>query len=158
MICLLSLIVFGILAIFSASYRPLAKEAFDCVFRRLTLRKCQSGLDVRVKSKIVGKLIGKSTNLAKGVHKYFEVVSWFFVILFFVSLFFSGLALYNVIVYDNCNGFSEGEDIPGYCIITGEGGNEAIVDEIVNCGDPQCENGICEKCGTECECGDCSNL
>lgn len=156
MICLLSLIVFGILAIFSASYRPLAKEAFDCVFRRLTLRKCQSGLDVRVKSKIVGKLIGKSAKLAKGVHKYFEVASWFFVILFFVSLFFSGLALYNVIVYDNCNGFSEGE-IPEYCIITGEGGNEDIVEEIVDCEDPQCENGICEECGTECECGACSD-
>ncbi|MBT3416719.1 hypothetical protein HON86_00540 [Candidatus Woesearchaeota archaeon] len=157
MICLLSLIVFGILAIFSASYRPLAKEAFDCVFRRMTLRKCQSGLDVKVKSKIVGRLIGKSTKLAKGVHKYFEVISWFFVILFFVSLFFSGQALYNVIVYDNCNGISEGDEVPGYCIITGEGGGDVVDEEIVSCEDPQCADGICEECGTECECGDCSD-
>ena len=33
MICLIALIIFGVLAIFSASYRPLAKEAFDCVLR-----------------------------------------------------------------------------------------------------------------------------
>ncbi|MBT6995703.1 hypothetical protein HN865_01740 [Candidatus Woesearchaeota archaeon] len=154
MICLLSLIVFGVLAIFSASYRPLVKEAFDCVFRRVTLRKCQSGLDVKVKSKIVGKLMGKSTKLARGVHKYFEVVSWLFVVLFFVSLFFSGQALYNTIVYDNCNGpIGEDGENP-FCILTGEGG-DVVEQEVLDCGDPLCEDGQCETCGSSCECGSC---
>ncbi|MCD4759468.1 hypothetical protein K8R33_01100 [archaeon] len=134
MICLLSLIVFGVLAVFSAGYRPMAKEAFDCVFRRVTLRKCQSGLDIRVKSKIVGKVMNKSPRLAKGVHKYFEVVSWIFVILFFVSLAFSADAIYNLVVYDNCNG---PDADPDTCFFT--------PDEIeVDCDDTLCEGGECE--------------
>ena len=153
MICIIAMIVFGILAIFSASYRPIAKEAFDCVFRRITLRKCESGLDVRLKTKIVGKLMNKHYGLAKGVHKYFEVISWLFVIIFFITLFYSGLAVYNIIVYNNCNGFAEGEE-PEYCILTGEGG-EVIEEEVVQCEDPQCQHGECETCGTECECGAC---
>ena len=145
MICLLSLIVFGVLAIFSAGYRPLAKEAFDCVFRRVTLRKCQSGLDVRFKSKIVGKLMNKSPKLARGVHKNFEIISWFFVIIFFVSLAFSANAVYNIVVYDNCYG-PDAE--PGTCMFVP---NEVEVD----CGDPLCDSGECEVCGEDCNCGAC---
>jgi len=52
MICVVALIVFGILGIFSAKYRVIAKEAFDCVFRKITLRKCDSRLDSRLKSEI----------------------------------------------------------------------------------------------------------
>jgi hypothetical protein len=37
MICLIALVVFGIMSIFSVGFRPLAKESFNCVFRRLTL-------------------------------------------------------------------------------------------------------------------------
>ncbi len=145
MICLLSLIVFGILAIFSAGYRPLAKEAFDCVFRRFTLRRCQSGLDVRVKSKIVGKVMNKSPKLARGIHKNFEIISWIFVILFFVSLFFSGQAIYNLAVYDNCNGPNAD---PDSCIF--------VPDSVqVDCGDPLCDQGNCEVCGDDCNCTDC---
>jgi len=62
MICVLAMIVFGIMAIFSASHRPIAKEAFDCVFRRITLKKCKSGLDVRLKAKLIGKLMQKILN------------------------------------------------------------------------------------------------
>jgi hypothetical protein len=145
MICLLSMIVFGILAIFSASYRPLAKEAFDCVFRRFTLRKCQSGLDVRVKSKIVGKLMSRSPKMARGVYRYFEFVSWIFVLLFFVSLAFSVSAVYNLVVYDNCNG---PDADPETCFFTP---GEVEVD----CGDPLCEHGECELCGGDCACGSC---
>ena len=146
MICLLSLIVFGILAIFSASYRPLAKEAFDCVFRRVTLRRCQSGLDIRFKSKIVGKLMGKSPKLARGIHKHFELISWIFVVLFFVSLFFAGQAMYNLLIYDNCNG---PDADPDTCIFVPE-------DTEVNCGDPLCEHGDCEECNEDCGCHACT--
>lgn len=146
MICILALVVFGVLAIFSASYRPLAKEAFDCVFRRITLRKCESGLDVRMKSKVVGKLMNRSPALARGVHKNFEIISWIFVIIFFVSLIYSGIAVYNIVVYDNCNG---PVDENGFCIITGNGG------EVVDCEDPLCEHGECEECGEDCDCAEC---
>ena len=150
MICIIALIVFGILSIFSASYRPLAKEAFDCVFRRVTLRKCNTGFDVKVKSKIVGKLMNKSPGLARGVHKYFEFISWFFVILFFVSLVFSAEGVYNIIVYDNCYGPI---DESGFCILTGTGGE--VVEEVIDCGDPLCDGGGCELCGEDCNCTSC---
>lgn len=104
MICLIALVVFAILGIFSAKYRELAKEAFDCVFRRMTFRKCHSGLDVRVKSEIVGKVMGKSPKAAKFVNKYFEVLSWTFIILMTVSTVYSGYSLYNYVKYGNCNG------------------------------------------------------
>jgi hypothetical protein len=145
MICVISMIVFGIMAIFSASYRPIAKEAFDCVFRRLTLRKCQSGLDVRMKAKLVGFLMKRNSKLAKPVYKYFEIVSWLFVIIFFVSLFLSIQAGYNLIVYDNCAG---PDADPEECIFVPH-------EEIVDCEDPLCDDGYCEVCGEDCNCGEC---
>jgi protein-disulfide isomerase len=106
------MVVFGVMAIFSTAYRPVAKEAFDCVFRRITLRKCQSGLDTRLKSKITGKLMVRSPKAARVVHRYFEVFSWFFVILFFASLAYSGYAVYNFAAYGNCNG----PDSSAFCV------------------------------------------
>ncbi len=112
MICIIALIVFGLLGIFSASHRIIAKEAFDCVFRRLTLRKCESGLDKRLKAQITGKLMKRLPTVGKLLYKYFEVVSWIFLILLLVSLFFSAKAGYNYAVYGNCNG----EDSSEFCI------------------------------------------
>jgi hypothetical protein len=139
------MVVFGIMAIFSASHRPLAKEAFDCVFRRVTLRKCTSGFDIRLKTRLVGKVMRRSPKLAKPLYKYFEVFSWFFVILFFVSLFLSGQAVYNLAVYDNCNGPNAD---PEECLFVPN--NQAV-----SCEDPLCEDGHCEECGDDCSCHDC---
>ncbi|MBL7054593.1 thioredoxin domain-containing protein [Candidatus Woesearchaeota archaeon] len=104
MICLIALIAFGILGIFSVSYRKLALEAFDCVFRRITLRKCESGLDQRLKSQITGKLMVKSPKLASKIYKNFEVISWIFTILMIASTIYSGYGIYNFLVHGNCNG------------------------------------------------------
>ena len=62
MFCLIALIIFSILGIFSATHRQLAKEALDCVFRRVTLRPCNTGFDKKVKGKVIGKLLNKSFN------------------------------------------------------------------------------------------------
>lgn len=107
MICFIALIVFGILAIFSASYRPLAKEAFDCVLRRVTLRKCTTGLDKRLKAEITGKIMRKSQGIARFTYKHFELLSWIFVILFFASLGYSIYSGYNYVRYGNCYGPEE---------------------------------------------------
>jgi len=147
MICLVALIVFGVMAIFSASYRPLAKDAFDCVFRRVTLRKCKSGADVRLKTSLVGGMMKVNPRLAMSVHKHFELISWIFVILFFVSLFLSAQAVYNLVVYDNCNGPNAD---PEECIFVP--GNSATA----NCGDPLCDSGECEVCGEDCNCSECN--
>jgi hypothetical protein len=145
MICIIAMIVFGVMAIFSASYRPIAKEAFDCVFRRITLRSCQSGLNTKLKSKLVGVLMRRNVRLAKPVFKYFEVISWIFVLIFFVSLFFSVQAIYNLSVYDNCAG---PDADPEECLFVPD--NSAV-----SCEDPLCDSGECEVCGEDCGCHEC---
>ncbi len=112
MICILALIVFSILAIFSASHRPLAKEAFECVFLRLTLRKCRTGLDTRVKSSIVGRIMKKSPSIARFIYKRFEIFSWLLVLLMIGSAAYSAYGLYNYTIHGNCNG----PDSTAFCV------------------------------------------
>ncbi len=113
MICLLALVIFGILGIFSARYRIIAKEAVDCVFRRVTFRKCTSGLDSRLKSQITGSLMRRSPTLAGFVYRRFEIISWIFTAVMIWSIVFSAISLFNYVQYGNCNGKSNGE---GFCI------------------------------------------
>ncbi|MDD5177837.1 MAG: hypothetical protein PHT54_00970 [Candidatus Nanoarchaeia archaeon] len=104
MICVIAMVVFGILGIFSVKYRTIAKESFDCVFRRITLRPCTTGLDERLKGQITGKLMKRSPKIAAFTYKYFEVFSWLFLILLIGSLVYSGISAYNLIAYGNCGG------------------------------------------------------
>src|SRR3989338_436236 len=104
MICLIALPVFFVLGIFSMKYRILAKEAFDCIFRAITLRKCESKLDQRIKSRITGKILKYHPGTARFFFKNFELLSWIFVALFILSLIFSAIGIYNYAVYGNCNG------------------------------------------------------
>ncbi|GMR19261.1 MAG: hypothetical protein BMS9Abin34_393 [Patescibacteria group bacterium] len=103
MLCLIALIVFSVLGIFSATHRQLAKEAFNCVFRRVTLRPCDTGFDQKIKGKIIGKLLAKSPKLARGAHRFWEPLSWVMVILFFGSLFLSGRSVYNLVKFKTCD-------------------------------------------------------
>ena len=112
MICVLALIVFSILALFSARYRPLAREAFDCVFRKVTLRKCETGLDTRIKAQLTSTFLRVSPKMGRAVYKHFELISWLFTILFVVSV--AGVAWggYNYWMYGNCNG----PNADGFCV------------------------------------------
>lgn len=112
MICVLALIVFSVLALFSAKYRPLAKEAFDCVFRKMTLRKCETGLDTRIKAQLTSMFHRISPKMGRAVYKRFELISWVFTILFVVSV--AGVAWggYNYWIYGNCNG----PNADGFCV------------------------------------------
>ncbi|MFH2019846.1 MAG: thioredoxin domain-containing protein [archaeon] len=109
MICLISLVVFAFMGIFSVKYRKLAAKAFDCVFRRLTLRPCQSGLDQQVRSSIISFFSKRDIRAAKFVVKYFEIISWFFTILMILSMFFAARGVYYYVVYGNCNGAGSDE-------------------------------------------------
>lgn len=113
MICIIALVVFALLGIFSATHRALAKEAFDCVFKRVTFRKCTTGFDVKMKSQITGFLLTKSPKIATFVYKYFEILSWLFIILSIVSIILVAQTTYNIIAYGTC----DPED-PGSCILT----------------------------------------
>lgn len=104
MICLIALVVFSVLGIFSASHRKIAAKAFDCVFRRVTLRPCNSGLDQQLRSGIIAFFSKKNVRAARFVAKHFEIISWLFTIIMVVSLFYSLLGVYNYVIYGNCNG------------------------------------------------------
>ncbi len=56
--CVVALVVLSIMGIFSASNRALAKEAFDCVFRRITLRPCPTGFDEKIKARVRSFSVG----------------------------------------------------------------------------------------------------
>jgi hypothetical protein len=102
-LCIVALVVFGFLSLFSAKYRPMAKEAFRCVGRMITLRPCEASLEQRIKSKVTTKLMGVSAGLGGFVYKYFSAISWGFTISFFVSLAYTLYGVYNWIVFGNCD-------------------------------------------------------
>jgi hypothetical protein len=98
MFCIVSFVVLSILGIFSASNRELAREALDCVFRRVTFRPCNTGFDEKMKAKILGVVITRSESAARFLTRFFEPLSWAFFAVMLVSLVFfvRGLALYYV--------------------------------------------------------------
>ena len=107
MICIIALITFGILGIFSARYRSLAGEAFRCVFQRMQLKPCTTGFDQKIKSKLTSKLLKRSPRTARFVYKRFEILSWIFTILLFSSMFYSAYGLYNLFTYGTCDPYIE---------------------------------------------------
>ena len=121
MICILALVVFGIMGIFSATHRKLAKEAFDCVFRKITFRKCHTGLDSRIKSGITGRILKFSPSIGNFTFKHFESISWIFTIIMIWSVVAVAIGGYNFYVYGNCNGPVEN---PGFCIFDPQGKND----------------------------------
>lgn len=131
----MALIIFGILGIFSASHRQIAKEAFDCVFRRITLRKCTTGLDVRLKSGITSKFLNQSQKLGHFIYRYFEVLSWLFTILLIGSLVWTAYSGYNYYEYGNCNGPSA-EEQQSMCLFDITGSNS----QITSCEDQELKN------------------
>ena len=127
MFCIASFIVLSILGIFSATNRQLAKEALDCVFHRVTFRPCTTGFDKKMKAKLVGGLLTRSVPVAKFISRYFEVISWIFVVLFILSLAFGirGLVLYYTT--GSCNGLNS----TGLCVFDPKGQNSAT--SSINC-------------------------
>ena len=71
-VCIIALAVFGIMGIFSATHRALAREAFDCVFRKMTLRPCNTGLDRRLKMIVSMKVMRHHEGTGKFVNRHFE--------------------------------------------------------------------------------------
>ncbi|MBS3106924.1 thioredoxin domain-containing protein [Candidatus Woesearchaeota archaeon] len=119
MICLIALIVFAILGIFSAKYRKLAAEAFDCVFRRVTFRKCQTGLDTRLKVQLTELFMRLSPDVGRFVFRRFEILSWLFTALFVWSIIVAGIGGYHYWKWGNCNG----QNAQGFCIFDPSGEN-----------------------------------
>ncbi len=115
--CIVAVVIFSVIGIFSAKYRTYAKEAFRCVSRMITFRPCDAQFDQKMKAKITARLMKRSEKLGRFVYRRFELISLSFLVLMFASLFFTGLGIYNLAVYGNCNG-PESTDI---CIFNPEG-------------------------------------
>lgn len=119
MFCFVALFILAILGIFSATHRKLAKEAFKCVTRRVTLRPCDTGFKEKMQSHIVGTLLSKSLFLAKFVNKNFELLSWIFFLLTVASIIWTFQGVYNFYIYGNCNGLVSS----GFCALDPTGEN-----------------------------------
>jgi protein-disulfide isomerase len=120
--CIVALIVFGIMGIFSASQRALAKEAFDCVFRRITFKPCNTGFQEKVKGKLLAKVLRHSSFLAKVLNKYYEIFSWIFFILMVGSTIWVFRGVYNFYVFGSCNGLNAS----GFCAFDPSGANNKV--------------------------------
>lgn len=120
--CILALIVFSILGIFSASHRSLAREAFSCVFRGITFRPCDTGFKEKIKGKVLSKLVQRSSFLARLVNKNYEILSWIFFILMVGSTFWVLRGGYNFYVYGSCNGLNSS----GFCAFDPKGENNDV--------------------------------
>ncbi len=103
MFCIVAFVVFVILGIFSARYRKLAKKAWGCVARKVTLRPCDTGFKQEARDVIIGKLVLTKPKLARFLDKYLDYLAALIVVLSIWSLlvvFQSGL---NLLVYDTCS-------------------------------------------------------
>jgi protein-disulfide isomerase len=123
-LCLLALPVFAILGIFSVKYRKLTKDAFECLIKTATLRKCESGLDDRIKAQLTGKILKFSPKFAKVTYNHYKLLSWLILILFAWSIYGSGVGVYNYYYYGNCNG----PESTGFCIFDPTGSNSKIAE------------------------------
>ena len=103
-LCIIAFVVFLVMSIFSAKYRPLAKQGFECVFRTVTLRPCDTGLDDHIKAELVSGALKVSPALAKILNRYYLIFSWIFVLLTIGSLGYSAYSGYNFYRYGNCDG------------------------------------------------------
>lgn len=130
MICIVALIVFSILGIFSATHRELAREALDCVFRRATLRPCNTGFKEKIKSRLVARLLNRSEFLARAFNRHYEIFAWVFFILMVGSTFWVVKGGYNYYFYGSCNGLNKS----GFCAFDPEGENNKVTAINAQCG------------------------
>ncbi|MBI5635812.1 thioredoxin domain-containing protein [Candidatus Micrarchaeota archaeon] len=132
-LCFIALIVFAVMGLFSAKYRPLAKAAFDCTIRKATLRPCDSGLDAQIRAGVLSGTMRFSPRIARGVNKNFALLSSLLTIVFFASLFYSAFSVYNFYAYGNCNG----PNSSGWCVFNalsgsgGGGGNGLVINPVI---------------------------
>ncbi len=115
MFCIAAFIVLGIISIFSASKRKLAKKAWSCTLRRVTFRPCDTSFKEEAKSHLLARVANKTPRLVKLADVGIEIASFLLVILTVWSLLIavkSGLDLYvwGTCRPDNANSCSLGSE------------------------------------------------
>lgn len=146
MICIIALVISGILGIFSATHRKIASEATNCILKKVRLKPCESGLDTRLKTKIVGKLMRRNQKIANFTFKYFNILSFVFVILMIFSFVYSGIVVYNLAVHGDCRGASDDQ---GSCVFNSLIGKSCPSDCADCLFEKDCKDCSCDKAGCE---------
>ena len=130
MFYIIAFIALSIIGIFNVSYRELAKEAYECVFRRITFRPCNTGFKEKMQAKLVGKLLTKSVAAARFLNKHFELLAWLLFITTVASIFWTGKGLFNFYMYGSCNGLNKS----GFCALDPKGENNKVSQTGGSCG------------------------
>lgn len=131
MFCIVAFIILSVIAIFNAAYRGLAKEAYDCVFRRITFKPCNTGFKEKMKAKLSGQLLNRSVRAARFFNHHFELLAWIFFILTIGSIFWTGKGLFNFYMYGSCNGLNKS----GFCALDPKGENNKVSQAGGSCSD-----------------------
>ena len=136
-VCFIALAAFAVLGIFSARYRKLAREAANCTFKKLTLKPCDTGLDIKIKAAATSKLINYPRT-ARFVHKNFDMLMAIMFIITVVSLVATGYygfrGVYNYAQFGNCNG----PDSNAFCIFTEALSSHPSVKGALSCNATDC--------------------
>jgi hypothetical protein len=103
MFCIAAFIILAIISIFSASQRKLAKKAWSCTMRRVTLRPCDTSFKEETKNKILSHVANKTPRLVKAADIGIEIAAFILVILTIWSLFVAVKSGLNLFVWGTCN-------------------------------------------------------
>jgi hypothetical protein len=103
MFCIAAFIVFAVLALFSARYRPLAAKAWRCVWLRVTFRPCDMAFGDELKARILAKVIVRWPRLVRPIDRSLDAVAFAFVALSIWSVLAVGASALNLWVYDTCD-------------------------------------------------------
>ncbi|MDD5026034.1 MAG: hypothetical protein PHH13_01515 [Candidatus Peribacteraceae bacterium] len=102
MFCIAAFIVFAILSVFSATYRPLAAKAWHCVIRRVTFRPCDISFSDEVKGRLIGKMILTHPRWARFLDRWIDWLAFAFVLLSIWSVVYLAVAGLNLWVWGTC--------------------------------------------------------
>jgi len=139
-LCIIAFVVASVLSIFSAKYRPLARDGLQCVVRTITLRPCDTTLEQRIKAEVVSSVLGHSPALARIINAHFTFFSWLFILLTIASFAYSAYGIYNFYLYGNC----DGPQSIGACILNDLTGDYGRFSEPRDLIAPTDRNGITE--------------
>lgn len=103
MFCIAAFIIFAVLSIFSATYRPLAKAAWHCTWKRISFQPCDISFGDEMRGKLLAKLIFRMPRLARFLDRWLDWLSFAFVIVSIWSLLYVGNAGLNYWVYGTCD-------------------------------------------------------
>lgn len=118
-ICIVALVAFGILGIFSATHRKLFFEALHCLKRNITLRPCETGFDRRMKYSIASRF-RNYPRAYSFIYRRFNIFSWLLVITLVASFALTARGGYYLVTEKTCS-----PDNPENCPVAGLAGYNA---------------------------------